>query len=207
MFLAFDLKDIAGFLAFQVQTLGRNLVHVNLHGCGYFALKAATTQPGTKLVTSPPRRAISLMIRELRYVYSSLGIRKDRLDGCLELAVHQRHLEFELEIRYGAQAADDRARARLPRELDEQPVERHGSDFQPVRRRFELEQPQAILDAEERHLLAVGRDGDDHLVEELYGAFNDVEMPVGYGIETAGINGAPHTLEMFSRSTMGWPEA
>src|SRR5690349_17408865 len=40
-----------------------------------FALSALATQPGTKAETFPPSLAISFTMRELRYVYSSLGIR------------------------------------------------------------------------------------------------------------------------------------
>src|SRR4029453_319674 len=37
---------------------------------------ALATGAGTNAHTSPPRRAISLTMRELRYVYSSFGMRK-----------------------------------------------------------------------------------------------------------------------------------
>ena len=43
-------------------------------------------------------------------------------------------------------------------------------------------------------LLIVVRDGDDDFVEKFPGALDDVEVAVGDGIETAGINGAANHL-------------
>src|ERR1700675_765616 len=71
----FQLRDRTIFLALQMQTCPRYLAQMDFHRFNFFA-KASATQGGTNLATSPPRRAISFTMRELRYVYSSFGIRK-----------------------------------------------------------------------------------------------------------------------------------
>ena len=71
----FQVGDRAFFRAFEMLALNLNLAQMNFHSFSFFR-SAFATLAGTKSVTSPPSRAISFTIRELRYVYSSFGIRK-----------------------------------------------------------------------------------------------------------------------------------
>jgi len=63
--LRFQLRNRARFLGLEMQTFGLNLAKMNLH-CLSFPVRAFATGNGTNPLTSPPRRAISLTIRELR---------------------------------------------------------------------------------------------------------------------------------------------
>jgi hypothetical protein len=60
----------------------------------------------------------------------------------------------------------------------------------------------ALLDREERSLLVVVRDADDHLVEQFARALDDIEVAVRDRIEAAGINSAAHRREI-RRGTAG----
>ena len=62
-------------------------------------------------------------------MYSSFGIRKIVSTARFELSIHQRHLEFEFEIRDGAQPADDGGGFPRDREIHEQSVQRRDLDF------------------------------------------------------------------------------
>src|SRR5204863_3646649 len=95
----FQLRNRTLFLAFEMLALGLDLAQMNFH-IASFARNAFATRPGTKSVTSPPRRAISLTIRELRYVYSSFGIRKivSTLDSSLRFISAIRNSNSKSEI-------------------------------------------------------------------------------------------------------------
>jgi hypothetical protein len=55
-----------------------------------------------------------------------------------------------------------------------------------------LHQAESLFYPEKRHFVVIDSDSDDQLVEYLERASCDVKMPVGDGIESAGINGAAH---------------
>ena len=61
----FHLRDRTLFLAFEVLALGLDLAQMNFH-IASFARNAFATRAGRKFFTSPPSRAISFTIRELR---------------------------------------------------------------------------------------------------------------------------------------------
>jgi hypothetical protein len=58
-----------------------------------------------------------------------LGHQEDRLDRAVERAVHAHHLEFILEIRHRAQAADDQRGAHVMGAVDQQVLERMRDDL------------------------------------------------------------------------------
>ncbi len=109
----------------------------------------------------------------------------------LELAVHQGHLEFELEVRDGPQAAYHGDCALLPGELDQKPLECKNLHV------FEVdgdlpEHREALIYAEESMFGVIYGGGDDDLVEKGGGPGDDIEVAVGDGVEAAGINGEAH---------------
>ena len=55
-----------------------------------------------------------------------------------------------------------------------------------------FEQGEPFLESKESLLLAVDGHRDDDLVEELHRALDHVEVAVGDGIKTAGVDGASH---------------
>ena len=65
----------------------------------------ASTEGGTSPVILPPRRKTSLTRRELMNEWASLDHQEHRLDLRPQPAIHQRHLQFLLVIRNGADAA------------------------------------------------------------------------------------------------------
>src|SRR2546423_6731521 len=71
----FQFRNRTLFFALEMLALVLNLAEMDFHSFN-FARNAFATRAGTKSVTSPPSRAISFTIRELKYVYSSFGIRK-----------------------------------------------------------------------------------------------------------------------------------
>ncbi len=60
-----QLRDGAFLLAFEVETLGSDLSEMNFHDLN-FLVKAVATGGGTNFAMSPPRRAISFTILELK---------------------------------------------------------------------------------------------------------------------------------------------
>ena len=113
---------------------------------------------------SPPRRAISFTIRELKYVYSSFGIKKI----VSTLASSFRFISAIWNSNSKSETArKPRMTARRllrDREIDEQTVQRrdlHASSLPLVSSR----RCEAFLESEERLLLLVVRDRDDHFVE------------------------------------------
>ena len=100
------------------------------------------------------------------------------LDLGRHLPVELIHLELVLEVGDRPQPLHDRVRAVLAREVDDQGVERSS----PARWRDSalrrLDELDALLGAEQRLLLAHGLvdDRDDHVVEHLRRALDDVEV-------------------------------
>ena len=87
-----------------------------------------------------------------------------------ERAVHPDHLEFILEIRHGAQAADDHARADIASAVNQQVLERMGDDLDAGRfsdrGAFGLDHLDAVVELEKRALVAVDRDTDHQTVNQ-----------------------------------------
>src|SRR2546423_8104311 len=70
----FEIGNRTLFFALEMLAFALDLAQMNFHLS--LVRNAFATRAGTNSVTSPPSRAISFTIRELRYVYSSFGIRK-----------------------------------------------------------------------------------------------------------------------------------
>src|SRR4051794_21095142 len=97
------------------------------------------------------------------------------------------HLQLVLEVGDRAQALDDRPGADGPREVDDQDAERLGPDVAERLGRL-ADERQALLDVEDRLVLANGDvdDGHDDLVELRGGARDDVQVAVGDRVVAAG---------------------
>jgi hypothetical protein len=80
------------------------------------------------------------------------------------LAVHRRHLELVFEVGDGAQPAHDCARTDLLGEVRQQAFQRGNPHIRQVCAAI-LKHLHALLQAEQRLLLRVDRDGDDEFVE------------------------------------------
>ena len=111
----------------------------------------------------------------------------DVLDFGIQLAIHQRHLHFELEVRDGAQTADDDSGAAPTSVIHEQPVE--GVHFD-IRHRAEdsAHDLHALVHREKRRLLGIHQNGHDDPVEQSRAARNDIDVPVRQRIEGTGID-------------------
>jgi hypothetical protein len=120
-----------------------------------------------------------------------LGHHEDGLDAFVEFAIHERELELELEVGDGAKAADDGVAVDALDIFDEEAGEGIDRDVGKVRDGLGAEFL-ALRHGEERAFAFVLGDGDDDLVEEFGGALDDIEMAIGDGIETPGINRRPH---------------
>src|SRR3972149_1024777 len=107
---------------------------------------------------------------------------EDRLDGVLELAVHQRHLELVLEVRDRADAPHDAVGALAGHEVDEEAVQRDDGEVVDPRRRL-VDHLEALLDGEQRLLRGVGHHRDDQLVEDPEAPLDDVHVAVVDGVE------------------------
>src|SRR3972149_6550690 len=112
---------------------------------------------------------------------------EDRLDGVLELAVHQRHLELVLEVRDRADAPHDAVGALAGHEVDEEAVERDDAEVVEPRRRL-VDHLEALLDGEQRLLRGVGHHRDDQLVEDPEAPLDDVHVAVVDGIENPRVD-------------------
>ena len=113
---------------------------------------------------------------------------EDGLDLRVQPPIHQRHLELELEVRHGAQAAHDDLRPAPLDVVDQQPVERIDLDVGVIREHGPRDLD-PLVDREERRLLGVHEDRHDDAVEQPRAAQDDVDVAVGQRIERAGING------------------
>jgi hypothetical protein len=116
---------------------------------------------------------------------------EDSLQSGFQFPVHQGHLEFELEVTDGAQAANDRVGFVVQREFDKEPLEFDDFYIPQVANAFR-EQEEPLLNAEEGTLLIVKGDGDDDFVEEPGRAAQNIEVSVVWRVERAGVDGAAH---------------
>ena len=119
-------------------------------------------------------------------------------------AVHAGHLYLVFEIGGVAEAADEDRGARLPRRVDDQPVEGDGRDAVPApsrRSAFAMSPIIAIRSSSEKSGVF---DGWVPMATTTSSAMasapgEDVDMAVGHGIEGAGVEGdAGHVRAVFS---------
>ncbi len=105
-------------------------------------------------------------------------------------AVELGHLELVLEVRDRAQSLDDRTGRRPAGEVDDQDVERLGADVAQMGGRV-VDERDALVGVEQRagSCAPTVDDRDDDLVEQLGGAGDDVEVPVGDRVVAAGADG------------------
>src|SRR5262245_60971561 len=117
-----------------------------------------------------------------------IGHKKYRFDVVVHALIHGDHLEFVFEIRDGAETTDDDPGATLFREMHQQVVEWPRFDLGAVGEvaRFAHHHVDALFEAKQRPFAVIDRNADDQLVDQLYGAADDVQMPIGDGIERAG---------------------
>ena len=120
-----------------------------------------------------------------------VGHDEDRFDFGLKVAVHQRHVEFELKVGKRAETADDRVGFLCEGKVHEQTAEGGGCH---VGERGEIgrEHRQSLFRGEERAFAGVVGDGDSDAVEEFCGPGKDVEMSVGDGVKRTGIDAMAH---------------
>jgi hypothetical protein len=103
------------------------------------------------------------------------------------VAVHERHLEFVLEIGDRPEAAHDRPGANLLHELHQQA--RKALDPENAVATHQLaDHLHPLLHREERILVLVVQHGDDDFVEHRAAALDDVEVTVVDRIEGARID-------------------
>lgn len=114
-----------------------------------------------------------------------------RLESRGEAAIHEGHLEFELEVAHGAQSADDGAGFLAPREFDEEAGEPCDSDVSQSRNGL-AEEGDPLVGREEAAFFRVAGDGHENLVKDVRGAREHVEVAVGDGVERACVDGAFH---------------
>src|SRR5438105_9400024 len=115
------------------------------------------------------------------------GHEKDSLDLGREIAIHQRHLEFVLEIRYRPQAAHDHRRADVLRELREQSFER--LHVHTLVGNGGANQRNPLFERKQRLLRDIDCDGHDELIHELERAMDQVFVTLRDRVETPGIDG------------------
>src|SRR5438093_1459758 len=98
------------------------------------------------------------------------------------MPVHQRHLEFVLEIADGAETADDERSTDLLREIDEKAVEfLYLNPF--VVADVVADERHPLLEREQRTLGAVVGDGDDERVHKFVAAANEIFVAARERIE------------------------
>jgi hypothetical protein len=121
------------------------------------------------------------------------GHHEERFDTLVEFAVHEGELEFELEVGDCAEASKDGLTALLFDVIDEESGEGIDFDF------FEVgdglgDEVFAFFEGEEGVFGFIFCDGDDDAIEEFYGAFDEIEVAVGEGIETTWVDDQFHVL-------------
>jgi hypothetical protein len=116
---------------------------------------------------------------------------EDSFDGRFQLAIHQRHLEFELEIRDGAQPAHDSLCVLLDGEFDQQSIERQYL-YAFEGRGYLAQKSEALPESKIRLLLIVMCDRHNHFVKKLSRPLDDIEVTVRDRVEAARINRASH---------------
>jgi len=118
------------------------------------------------------------------------------------VAVHVGHLQLVLEVGHGAQAAQDDGGVLALAVVDQQAVERVDLDARGVEaarldgRARDLD---ALFHGEQGLLLLVVEHGDRDAVERHQPALQDGHVPIGDGVERAGVDGVGHAAESFAK--------
>ena len=119
-----------------------------------------------------------------------LGRREEhRLDAVDQMAIHHRELKLVLEVRDGAQAADDRLEAVGAREIDGEPGVARDRNLGQVAQHLFRERD-TLVEREQRRLLRVRGDRDDDPVEQSHATPDEVLVAASDRVEGAGIHGA-----------------
>ena len=109
----------------------------------------------------------------------------------LEFAIHESELELELEVGDGSEATDEGDGFLFAGEVDEEAVEGHDADVGEVAGDG-ADEVDAFVEGEEALLVVFAGDADDDFVEQAGGAFEDIEVTVGDGVKTSGVDGSSH---------------
>ena len=108
-----------------------------------------------------------------------------------DVAAEARHLELVLEIRHGAQPAQDRAPSLVVHERHQQRREAGdrgvGQVGQHLARHLD-----PLVEREHRALGLGGRDADDDAVEQPGRAPHEILVAAGEGVERAGVDDGQH---------------
>src|ERR1043165_9805597 len=107
---------------------------------------------------------------------------KDRLDLAFKPAVHERHLQFIFIIRYGANTAENHARAAALCVRDQQPFEAVYFNVAHVRQNLPYHLD-TLLDGEQRLLARVVQDSHNQMIEEAGSSLDQIKGTVCDGIE------------------------
>ena len=130
-----------------------------------------------------------------------LGGEKEGVQIRIQFTVDHCHLKFFLKIGACPQALDNGAAAALPGILGQQTVigvHRHVG--QVAGDAAELVFP--LLQRKQRFFITVDHDADNDLVEQPRCALDDIQMPVGHGVEAAGIDGDLHRTSLSRRKSV-----
>src|SRR5436309_147416 len=137
----------------------------------------------------PPRRPA-----EARHFLDQGGVQvgvllarhqKGHLETGRETAVHERHLELELEVAHGAQAADHDLGADPPGTVHDQVRELHHLDT-PQGARGGADHLHPLADRKQGSLARAVRHRHHHAVEQPRGPPGEVEVPVRERVEGSG---------------------
>ena len=104
------------------------------------------------------------------------------------MPVHAGQLEFELEIRDRPQAAQDDLAGIGSRAFHQQRIEAQNLDLRNSPHRL-ASQRHALLQAEERTLVAILGDRYHHPLEHARRPADQIDVAIGNGVERAGIDG------------------
>src|SRR5215218_2401617 len=122
-------------------------------------------------------------------------LRRGHYEDGFELGKHPsvelRLLELRFEIRDGPEALHDHLRASFPGEIHEEPFHHFDGDGVHVGGHL-LQEPRPVDRGKAGLLATVSANGDDHVVEDLGGAPDDVEVPRRYRVETTWTHSHDH---------------
>lgn len=119
------------------------------------------------------------------------GHEEDGFEVGLEFAIHEGELKLELEVGDGAETANEGDGFLFAGEVDEETVEWHDADVGEVAGDG-ADEVDAFVEGEEALFVVFAGDADDDFVEEAGGAFEDIEVTVGDGVKTSGVDGSSH---------------
>src|SRR5215210_6612863 len=122
-------------------------------------------------------------------------LRRGHYEDRFELGVHSpvqlRLLELRLEVRDGPQALHDHLRTPLSREVHEETFHHFHGDIVHVGGHL-LYEPRPFDRGKAGLLAAITTDGNDHVVEDLGSAHDDIEVPRRYRVEATWTHSHDH---------------